>query len=160
MHKVAKGLIRTLCLAAALVLAACAAPSANAPSASAPSANAPMSRTRAVSEQAVAAPTAVPARVEARPQFIDFYATWCTVCQAMKPTVERIKKEYAGQITFTAYNIDETSQDIFDKYKFIGRPQFVVLNPAGDIVASRNGMVPYETLKADLDQVLAKRAER
>ena len=73
----------------------------------------------------------------------------------MKPTVSRLEQEYEGRIDFQALNIDETSEDVFNKYKFIGRPQFVVLNRNGDIVASRNGMVSYETLKADLEQVLA-----
>ncbi len=73
----------------------------------------------------------------------------------MKPTVSRLEQEYEGKIDFTAYNIDETSDDVFKKYKFIGRPQFVVLNRNGDIVASHNGMVDYETLKADLETVLA-----
>jgi thioredoxin-like negative regulator of GroEL len=73
----------------------------------------------------------------------------------MKPTVSRLEQEYEGRIEFVAYNIDETSQDVFNKCKFIGRPQFVVLNPDGEIVSSRNGMVSYEALKADLEKVLA-----
>jgi thiol-disulfide isomerase/thioredoxin len=74
---------------------------------------------------------------------------------AMKPTVSRLEKEFEGKAEFQALNIDETSKDVFEKYKFIGQPQFVIVSSNGDIISSRNGMQKYETLKADIEKVLA-----
>ncbi|NJM39688.1 MAG: hypothetical protein HC853_02395 [Anaerolineae bacterium] len=73
----------------------------------------------------------------------------------MKPTVSRLEKEFEGKVEFQALNIDETSKDVFEKYKFIGQPQFVIVTSSGDIISSRNGMQKYETLKADIEKVLA-----
>jgi hypothetical protein len=74
---------------------------------------------------------------------------------AMKSTVSRLEEEFKGQVDFQALNIDETSKEIFEKYKFVGQPQFVVVNRNGEIVSSRNGIVKYEVLKADIEKVLA-----
>lgn len=74
---------------------------------------------------------------------------------AMKPTVSRLEKEFEGKVEFQALNIDETSKDVFEKYKFIGQPQFVIVSSNGNIVSSRNGAQKYEELKADIEKVLA-----
>jgi thiol-disulfide isomerase/thioredoxin len=74
---------------------------------------------------------------------------------AMKPTVSRLEKEFEGKVDFQAKNVDEQTKETFEKYKFIGQPQFVIVNSKGDIIVSRNGMQKYEDLKADLEKVLA-----
>jgi hypothetical protein len=76
----------------------------------------------------------------------------------MQPTVDRLEEEYKGRVTFQALNIDELSTDAAKKqYKFIGRPQFVVVSPNGEVIASRNGMQTYDQLKADIEAALAMR---
>lgn len=75
---------------------------------------------------------------------------------AMKPVVGRLEEEFAGRVEFRALNIDESSTiDAQQKYRFIGQPQFVVLDRAGEILISRNGIIPFETLKADIEKALA-----
>jgi hypothetical protein len=44
-----------------------------------------------------------------------------------------------------------------EQYRYIGRPQFVVVAPDGTVIASRNGIQAYERLKADIEAALAKR---
>jgi thioredoxin-like negative regulator of GroEL len=75
----------------------------------------------------------------------------------MKPVVNRLSEEYQGQVDFLAVDVtQESSKPLMDKYRFVGRPQFVVVLPDGTIVASRNGIQPYERLKADIETALAK----
>ncbi len=74
----------------------------------------------------------------------------------MKPTVRRLEEEYKGKVDFRPLNIDDTANDEAKlKLKFLGQPQFVILNAQGDIHASFNGMQRYETLKGKLEEVLA-----
>ena len=74
----------------------------------------------------------------------------------MKPVVNRLEEEYKGRVEFRSLNIDEAStQEAMTKYQFIGRPQFTVLGPKGEVVSSRNGMQTYELLKQDIESALA-----
>jgi hypothetical protein len=76
---------------------------------------------------------------------------------AMKPVVGRLEEEFAGRVEFRALNIDEASTiDAQQQYRFIGQPQFVVLDRAGEILVSRNGIIPFETLKADIEKALGE----
>jgi thiol-disulfide isomerase/thioredoxin len=76
----------------------------------------------------------------------------------MKPVVNRLSEEYKGQVDFLAIDVTEqSSRELMEKYRYIGRPQFVVVAPDGTVVASRNGIQAYERLKADIEAALAKR---
>ncbi|MFC1463710.1 MAG: thioredoxin family protein [Candidatus Brachytrichaceae bacterium NZ_4S206] len=77
---------------------------------------------------------------------------------AMKPVVNRLEEEFGDRVEFRALNIDEaSSKEAMAKYKFVGQPQFVIVAPNGEVVASRNGMQTYDRLKADIEAALAKR---
>jgi len=76
----------------------------------------------------------------------------------MKPVVNRLSEEYKGQVDFLAVDVTEqSSKALMEQYRYIGRPQFVVVAPDGTVVASRNGIQAYERLKADIEAALAKR---
>lgn len=76
----------------------------------------------------------------------------------MKPTVSRLEHEFEGRVEYRPVNIDAPdAAETKRKYKFIGQPQFVILNAQGEVVVSRNGFQAYETLKADIEAVLADR---
>ena len=75
---------------------------------------------------------------------------------AMKPVVNRLEEEFAGQVQFRSSNIDDAVNDgAKAQYKFIGQPQFVVVGADGAVIASRNGIQRFDTLKADLEKALA-----
>jgi thioredoxin-like negative regulator of GroEL len=75
----------------------------------------------------------------------------------MKPVVNRLSEEYQGQVDFLAVDVTlQDSRELMNKYRFVGRPQFVVVARDGSIVASRNGIQSYERLKADIEAALAK----
>lgn len=74
---------------------------------------------------------------------------------AMKPVVNRLEEEFAGQVQFRSLNIDDAVNDgAKAQYKFIGQPQFVVVGADGAVIASRNGIQRFDTLKADLEKAL------
>jgi thiol-disulfide isomerase/thioredoxin len=76
----------------------------------------------------------------------------------MKPVVNRLSEEYRGRVDFLAVDVTEqSSKELMEKYRYVGRPQFVVVAPDGTIIASRNGIQPYERLKEDIEAALAKR---
>jgi hypothetical protein len=72
----------------------------------------------------------------------------------MEPTVSRLQDEYGDRVDFKKYD-SAGSQVEKQKYQYGGQPQFVLVNTSGDIVQTRFGYQTYESLKADLDALLA-----
>lgn len=42
-----------------------------------------------------------------KPFVLDFYADWCGPCQTLLPTVEKLAKEYKGEIDILKVNVDK-----------------------------------------------------
>lgn len=74
----------------------------------------------------------------------------------MEPTVSRLQDEYGDRVDFKKYDT-AGSQAEKQKYRYAGQPQFVFVNTRGEIVQTRFGYQTYESLKADLDAMLAAR---
>jgi len=75
----------------------------------------------------------------------------------MKPVVNRLSEEYQGRVDFLAVDVTlQDSKPLMDKYRYVGRPQFVVVARDDTVIASRNGIQSYERLKADIEAALAK----
>ncbi|MDW8292561.1 MAG: thioredoxin domain-containing protein [Anaerolineae bacterium] len=90
-----------------------------------------------------------------KPMFIEFYAPWCGSCQSMKPVIAKLREEYGARVEFVSYNIDDPSSEAAKvKYRFLGQPQYVLVNANGDVVITRNGVFPYERLRADIETLL------
>src|SRR5215470_18632509 len=45
-------------------------------------------------------------RSTGRPQVIEFFAFWCTVCQGMRPTMHALQDEYGQSVDFIYLDID------------------------------------------------------
>jgi thioredoxin len=45
-----------------------------------------------------------------RPAVIDFYADWCGPCKRVAPIMDKLAKDYAGQIDFIKINTDEEGE--------------------------------------------------
>jgi thiol-disulfide isomerase/thioredoxin len=57
------------------------------------------------------AQTATPIEValaSGQPTLMEFYADWCTSCQAMAPSLAQVKKDYGSQVKFAMLNVDNT----------------------------------------------------
>lgn len=82
-------------------------------------------------------------------QLLDFWASWCGPCQAMKPVIEEIEKELKGQAEVIQINVDENQTEA-SKYGVMGIPTFIVLKD-GKEVGRKTGITP----KADLLKMIS-----
>ena len=45
-----------------------------------------------------------------KPVLVDVWATWCTPCKAMEPTIEAVAKEFEGRLDVVKLNADENAE--------------------------------------------------
>ncbi|BAP18095.1 thioredoxin [cyanobacterium endosymbiont of Epithemia turgida isolate EtSB Lake Yunoko] len=91
-----------------------------------------------------------------KPTLTEFYANWCTSCQAMAPYLAEIKHKYADYVNFVMLNVDNNKwlPEIL-RYRVNGIPHFVFLNGKGEAIAQTIGEQPSSVMKANLDALLA-----
>jgi thiol-disulfide isomerase/thioredoxin len=98
----------------------------------------------------VAAKQATPygqAIANGQPTLVEFYADWCTTCQAMAPTIDAVHTEFADDLNFVMLNIDDPQwQNQVEQYKVSGVPHFVLLQKDLNVVDTYIGRVPFRIL--------------
>lgn len=82
-------------------------------------------------------------------ELLDFYADWCSPCQAMKPVFEDVEKEYEGKVTFKKVDV-ESDTAMAQKFAVMSIPTFVILKD-GEEVARRMGAMPKDALTNWID---------
>ncbi len=91
------------------------------------------------------------------PTLIEFYADWCTTCQSMSSTIERLHYQYGEQINFVMLNIDDPQwASQIDRYSATGVPQFTLLSPVEQSIETWVGKVPKPIFSQTFDRVLAR----
>ncbi len=73
----------------------------------------------------------------------------------MAPTVSRLEDEYKGRVDFLMYDSAGLDEATRQKYRYLAVPQFVIVGSDGEIAVTRLGYQTYDTLKADIESVLA-----
>jgi len=91
-----------------------------------------------------------------KPTLIEFYANWCTTCQAMAEDLGKLKDKYAESVNFVMLNVDNSKwlPEVLE-YKVDGIPQFVFFNDKKEVVAQTVGEQPYSILDGDLNALVA-----
>ena len=91
-----------------------------------------------------------------KPSLMEFYADWCTSCQAMAKDLQEIKREYGKNVNFVMLNVDNTKwlPEIL-RYRVDGIPHFIYLNARGEMVGESLGEQPRSILEADLQALIA-----
>ena len=100
------------------------------------------------------AESAVPLEValsSGKPSLMEFYADWCTTCQAMAPDLKLLKEEYGDRVNFVMLNVDNEKwlPEILH-YRVDGIPHFVYLDQKGEAIAQSIGEQPRSIMAENL----------
>ena len=92
-----------------------------------------------------------------QPTLVEFYANWCTSCQAMARDLAELKQSYGDQVNFVMLNVDNGKwlPEVL-KYRVDGIPHFVYLDTSGTAIAQSIGEQPLGILRDNLTALLAQ----
>lgn len=86
------------------------------------------------------------------PVVVDFWAPWCGPCKMVAPTLDKLAKEYSGQLLIAKVNTDENSQWAM-QYGVQGIPTMLFIMD-GKIVHRQVGALPEPMLRTVIGQFL------
>lgn len=87
------------------------------------------------------------------PVLLKFEADWCGPCQAMKPMIEDIARDYDGRLTVATMDIDQNNQTPY-RFGVRGVPT-VILFKGGEVIAQKVGLPRKTELTELLDSKLS-----
>jgi len=90
------------------------------------------------------------------PVLVDFWAPWCSPCRMLGPTIEELKKEYAGKISVMKINVD-IHRGLAAYFKISAIPAvFIIANRT--VVEYFPGVQSKETYKQAVEKALKSAA--
>jgi thiol:disulfide interchange protein len=90
-----------------------------------------------------------------KPTLLEFYANWCTSCQAMAADLGQLEVQYSQRVNFVMLNVDNTKwlPELL-RFRVDGIPHFVFMDKAGTAIANVIGEQPRPVLAANLDALV------
>jgi thiol-disulfide isomerase/thioredoxin len=108
----------------------------------------------ALAASATALDTAI---ANGKPSLVEFYANWCTSCQAMVNDMAVLKEEYKDRVNFVMLNVDNSKWlPELMRYRVDGIPHFVFLDRTGGAIAGVVGEQPRTILDNNLAALVAE----
>lgn len=112
--------------------------------------------TASLSELAESAVPLETALANGKPSFVEFYANWCTTCQAMAGDMARLRESYRDRVNFVMLNVDNSKWlPEMLHYRVDGIPHFIYLDEAGETISAAIGEQPRLIMAENLDALLA-----
>jgi thiol-disulfide isomerase/thioredoxin len=91
-----------------------------------------------------------------KPTLMEFYADWCTSCQAMAKDMNELRQDYDQQVNFVMLNVDNAKWlPEMLHYQVEAIPHFTFLNPVGEPIASTIGEQPRPIMAANVEALAA-----
>ena len=91
-----------------------------------------------------------------KPTLMEFYANWCTSCQAMAGDLAAVKSQFGDRVNFSMLNVDNTKWlPEVTKYRVDGIPHFVFFDNKGQVLAQAIGEQPRQILTSKLTDLVA-----
>jgi thiol-disulfide isomerase/thioredoxin len=90
-----------------------------------------------------------------KPSLVEFYANWCTSCQAMAGDLATLKQKYQQDVNFVMLNVDNSKwlPEVLN-YGVDGIPHFIFLNNQGSTIASTIGEQPLSIFQENLQALI------
>jgi thiol-disulfide isomerase/thioredoxin len=91
-----------------------------------------------------------------KPTLTEFYANWCTTCQAMAKDLAQLKKDYHQTVNFVMLNVDNSKwlPEVL-KYRVDGIPHFIFIDAQGETIGETIGEQPLNIFRSNLDALIA-----
>jgi len=87
-----------------------------------------------------------------QPVVVDFWASWCGPCKALKPLLEKLATEYGGKFVLAKVDSD-ANQALSMNYGIRGIPHVKAFYQ-GQIINEFSGAIPESTLREFLDSII------
>jgi len=87
-----------------------------------------------------------------QPVMVDFWASWCSPCRMLSPTVDEISGEYEEKAVVAKCNVDDCP-DVAGQYGIRSIPTLLFFK-GGQVVDRLVGAVPKSDITAKLDALL------
>jgi thioredoxin 2 len=88
------------------------------------------------------------------PVLVDLWAPWCGPCRMVSPALEQVATELSGRLKLVKVNVDNAPR-LQQRFGVQAIPTLLILRD-GEVAARHTGAAPAATLRAWVDQTLAK----
>jgi len=90
-----------------------------------------------------------------KPSLMEFYANWCTTCQAMAGDMAALRSTYGDDVNFVMLNVDNNKWlPEMLHYRVDGIPHWVYLDAQGEPVTSAIGEQPKAVIASNLEALM------
>jgi thioredoxin 1 len=87
------------------------------------------------------------------PVLVDFWAEWCGPCRMVAPTLDKLAKEFAGQVKIAKLNVDE-NPGVAQAFRVMSIPNIMLIKNR-TIVFNQPGALPEPAFRDLINQLIA-----